>query len=80
MRPPEKENEPMTNHDIIACPSCRTNYRRPAHLPPTGAEVKCKKCGTLFVVAGDEAAFLAGPLSVRFPDGRILRIADGAEL
>lgn len=69
----QKQNE------IITCPSCGTSYRRPANLPPTGAEVKCKKCGTMFVVAGDEESFLVDA-TVRLPGGATFRVTNSTDV
>ncbi len=65
--------------DVITCISCGTSYRRPANLPPTGAEVKCKKCGTMFVVVGDEEGFLAGA-TIRIPGGASFRVASSTDV
>jgi len=68
----------MDKKEILACPTCGAQYRRPANLPPNGAEVRCRKCGELFIIEGDEEEFLTGAM-IRLPSGRILRITGSTE-
>jgi len=69
--------------EIIVCPKCGSRYKKPANIPESGINLKCKNCQTLFSISGEikgTAQFKYDDSLVKRSDGSVFRIKDLAEL
>ncbi len=71
------------NLNRVICPGCNSRYKRPANIPETGVNVKCKHCGRIFLVKPLKSSMIADPFKdslVKQEDGKVVKIGSLAEI